>query len=149
MRNTSRCAGLEPPRAWRNISTARRRCGSHATSAYRSRRSSPWSGPGSRSTRPPRRGNELRQPLALAGALDQSHEPSFPGLVSLRAHHPERRSLAIRRRLRLEERPGALVLAELGLARRVEPARPVLIGIDSRTSFIALLERRKPGRRDK
>src|SRR5690242_5317610 len=144
----SRCTRPAMPGAWRGTSTARRHCGSHSTSPYRSRRSGRWSGPGSSSTRPPRRRNEVRQPLAVTGALDQSPEPSFPGLLLLRAHDPERSGLAIGRRLRLEKRPGALVLSELGLVRRVESARPVLIRVDSGTSLVAPIERRAPGRMD-
>src|SRR5690606_31427021 len=59
---------------------------------------------------------------AAAGGriVDERLEPLAPRLLALGADDPPRRGLAVRRRLRLEERPGLLPLAELLLHPRLE-----------------------------
>src|SRR5918912_3997436 len=89
----------------------------------------------------------MADPHAVRRVLDQRPEALALRFVALRAHHPPDRGLPVPGRLGLEERPRALVRAELALVLGSElRVLPLLVGVDRGTLLRARLERSQPRR---
>ena len=92
--------------------------------------------------------SQLLDAATLFGVVDEGGEAARFGLLFLGADDPPGRGLAVRRRLRLEERPRLLVGAELAFLGTVEPDSLLFERVLIRARFVALVERALTGRLD-
>src|SRR5688572_1580060 len=90
---------------------------------------------------PFRHRNQRRDPATFRGVGNQGGKPLLLRFLSLGAHHPPDRRLAIGRRLPLEERPCLLVRAEQRLVEACEPQAFLLERVAVCFGGVALVER--------